>query len=157
MILSASQQIAAPQDFVLARAGEIDWVAQAARARGAEVDPPERTGTGTGIGARCRLRVPLRGQVWPLALSIEADPQPDALRFRVEAQPAVALASVRLVAAGAEATQATLRLELRPVGLQGRLLLGSLRMAQGRVQDRLHRDLAALARGAEALWRQSQG
>ena len=153
MILSASQQIAAPQEFVLARAAEIDWVAQAARARGAEMEAPERTGSGT----RCRLRVPLRGQVWPMALSIEAAPQPDALRVRVEAQPAVALASVRLVAAGIEATDATLRLELRPVGLQGRLLLGSLRMAQGRVQDRLHRDLAALARGAEALWRQSRG
>ena len=149
MILQASQRIAAPQAFVFARALEIDRLLRAAEARGAEVDPPERDGA----RLRCALRYPVRGQAVPLVLSLEPVAEAGTVTLEVAARAVVAEGRLWFAAAGAEATDMALRAELRPLGLQGRVLLGSLRMAQGQVQARLERDLAALARGAEALWR----
>ncbi|MGY6410835.1 MAG: hypothetical protein ACXIUV_07410 [Alkalilacustris sp.] len=150
MILSARQHIAAPLGFVEARAATLDWLPDAARVRG------------IGICAVTERRWSLSyrhgEQVWPMALLRDSDTAPDgALRYRIELRPMAALLRIALTPGGAEATEAALRIELRPIGLQGRLLLGPLRLAPGRVQARLERELAALAAGAEALWQRERG
>ncbi|MGY6632886.1 MAG: hypothetical protein ACXIU8_03995 [Alkalilacustris sp.] len=148
MILSATDRIAAPRDFVFARAMEFDRLARAAESRGAEVAPAEADGG----RVRYALRYPFRDSLWPVTLVLEGATPPEGLDIAVLAQVATAQGTVRFTEAAPEVTEVLLSAELRPVNMQGRLLIGSLHMLRARVQERLDRDLAALARGTEALW-----
>ncbi|MBK5927081.1 hypothetical protein [Rhodobaculum claviforme] len=152
MILTASDRIHAPRDFVFARATEFDRLARAAAGRGAEVAAPEHDGA----QVRYALRYPFRDELWPVVLMLEGATPPEGLQIALEARVATAQGAVRFSELSAEVTQVDLRAELRPVNMQGRLLIGSLHMLRARVQARLDRDLAALARGAEALWAEAR-
>ena len=152
MIISASQQIAAPREFVFARAVEFERLVRAAEGRGAEVDPPRKEGEALRYG----MRYPFRDELWPVELVLEAMVPPEGLDLRIEGKVAMADATVRFAEAGADTTAVALRAELKPLGLQGRVLIGSLHVLRSRVQERIDRDLAALARGAEALWRNAR-
>ena len=148
MILAASERIGAPRDFVFARAVEFDRLIRAAEARGAEVRPPEQDGD----RLRCALRYPFRDSLWPVVLVLQGTTPPEEMEIAVEGEVALALGSVRFLALGSDATQVDLRAELKPRNMQGRLLIGSLHVLRGRLQDRLDRDLAAMGRAAETLW-----
>lgn len=153
MILAASERIEAPRDFVFARAVEFDRLIRAAEARGAEVSPPEQDGD----RLRCRLRYPFREAMWPVALVLQGTTPPESMKIDVEGDAAMAQGVVSFLALEGEATRVDLRAELRPRSIQGRLLIGSLLVLRGRVQERLERDLAAMGRAAEALWRDARG
>ena len=148
MILAASERIAAPRDFVFARAVEFDRLARAAAARGAQIAEPERDGT----RVRYALRYPFRDSLWPVVLVLESTTPPEALEIGVESDVAIAQGEVVFLELDAALTQVDLRAEVRPRNMQGRLLLGSLNVLRGRVQQRLDRDLSTMARTAEALW-----
>ena len=153
MILAASDRIRAPRDFVFARAMEFERLARAAQGRGAEVAPPEPDGT----KVRYALRYPFRDELWPVVLVLEGAIPPEGLEIGLEARSVTAAGTVRFSDLGPDLTGVALRAELRPANMQGRMLIGSLHVVRGRVQERLDRDLAALARGTEALWAQARG
>lgn len=151
MILMASERIAAPRDFVFARAGEFDRFARAAQQRGAVVARAE----GSTDRPRYEVQYPFRDALWPAALELRGASAPEAMEVAVEATVVEALAQVAFQAPEPDWTLVEMTVTLRPRNMQGRLLLGSLHVLRGRVQQRLEGDLAALARGAEALWREA--
>ena len=153
MLFAISETVAAPRDFVFARATEFDRLTRAIEGRGATVAAAE----GTGGAPRYEVEYPFRQAMWPVALELKDRRPPDALQVAVEAAVVTALADVVFQEAPAAATRVDLSVTLSPRNLQGRLFLGSLHMVRGRVEERLREDLAALARGAEALWRADGG
>lgn len=148
MIFTASQRVSAPRTFVFERATEFDRLAQALLGRGAKV----ADATPAGGAPRFEVEYPFRDAMWPAALELQGQNPPDALTVAVQAAAVQALADFGFREAEPEVTLVELSVTLKPRNLQGRLLLGSLHVVRGRVQERLEEDLAALARGAEALW-----
>jgi hypothetical protein len=151
MIFTASERIDAPREFVFARATEFDRLARAVEGRGAQVRPA----TGAGGVPRFEMEYPFRDKLWPVVLELRETTATEAMRVGVEATVVSALAAFDFRAPGPEATEVAMTVTLSPKNMQGRLLLGSLHVVRGRVQERLDGDLAALARAAEALWRRA--
>lgn len=148
MILTSSERIAAPMDFVFARAIEFERLARAAEGRGARVSGP----VADAERPRYDVQYPFRDELWPVTLELSEVSPPAALVIALQAAVVSARAGVNFTATGAEMTLVELSVEVSPRNMQGRLLLGSLHLVRGRVQERLDGDLSALARGAEALW-----
>jgi hypothetical protein len=153
MIFTATERIGAPRDFVFARASEFDRLARAVRGRGAVVRPSE----GPGGRPRFEMEYPFRDSMWPVALDLRGAAPAEALEVGVEAAAVSAVAVFGFRAPLPDVTLVEMTVTLSPKGMQGRLLLGSLHMVRSRVQERLDGDLAALARGAERLWREAGG
>ena len=149
MIFTSSAPVAAPRDFVFARACEFDRLARAVEGRGAQVREAF-----TPEGApRYEIQYPFRQAMWPAALELKATNPPDTIDVAIEAAAVLALAEVAFLEGEGAGSRVELKVTMSPRTMQGRLFLGSLHVVRGRVQERLDEDLAALARGAEALWR----
>jgi hypothetical protein len=151
MIFTASERIGAPRDFVFARAGEFDRLVRAVERRGAVVRPADAA-PGT---PRFEMEYPFRNSMWPVALELRRSEPVEALEVGVEAAAVSAVAVFAFREPVPEVTMVEMTVTLAPRNMQGRLLLGSLHMVRGRVEQRLGGDLAALARGAERLWREA--
>lgn len=153
MLFTASERIAAPRDFVFERACEFDRLVRAIEGRGGVV---ERVAEAPGA-PRYDVQYPFRDQLWPASLELRGLDEPEAMEIGVEAKVVEALARFDFRAPEPEWTMAELSVTLKPRGMQGRLLIGSLHAVRGRVQERLDGDLAALARKAERMWRDAGG
>ena len=153
MLFTSSQRIEAPREFVFDRAREFDRLLGAVESRGGVVErvaePP--------APQRYEVQYPFRDRLWPAALELRDMTAPEAMEIAMEAAVIEALARFDFTAPEPAWTQAELSVTLKPRGMQGRLLIGSLHAVRGRVQERLDEDLAALARTAEALWRAELG
>ena len=152
MIFTSVAHVAAPRDFVFARACEFDRLARAVEGRGAVVRP----GVSALGGPRYDIEYPFRKAMWPAALELQATNPPGEMQIGIEAAAVTAKAEFAFLVVEAGGTRVELTATLTPKSMQGRLFLGSLHVVRGRVQERLDEDLSALARGAEALW-QAQG
>ena len=149
MLFTASERIEAPRDFVFERACEFDRLVRAIEDRGGVV---ERAGDAP-AAPRYDVQYPFREQLWPASLELRDLIAPEAMEIGVAAKLVEALARFDFRAPEPEFTMAELSVTLKPRGMQGRLLIGSLHAVRGRVQERLDGDLAALARTAERMWR----
>jgi hypothetical protein len=149
MIFTASERVAAPRDFVFARATDFDRLARAVETRGAVV----RSARAEDALPRFEMEYPFRDRMWPVVLELREATPAEAMRVGVEAAVVSAVAAFDFQAPEPVATEVTMTVTLSPRNMQGRLLLGSLHVVRARVQERLDGDLAALARAAEALWR----
>lgn len=148
MIFSASERIGAPRDFVFARASDFDSLARAVEGRGAVVRATE----GARGAPRFDMEYPFRNSMWPVSLELHEAMPAEAIRIGLDAAAVSAMAEFDFRAPVPEVTLVEMTVTLAPKNMQGRLLLGSLHMVRGRVQERLDGDLAALARAAERLW-----
>ncbi len=153
MIFTASERIGAPREFVFARASEFDRLARAVEGRGAVVRPGEAAPG----RPRFEMEYPFRDSMWPVALELRSSAPVEAMEVGVEAAAVTAVAAFDFRDPLPEVTLVEMTVTLAPRNMQGRLLLGSLHMVRGRVQERLDGDLAALARAAERLWREAGG
>jgi len=145
------QRIAAPRDFVFARAGEFRRLARALERRGAVVVPA----AGPSGRPRYEVQYPFRDAMWPATLELQEMSAPEWMEVTVEGKMVQAMARFDFDAPEPGITQASMTVTIKPRNMQGRVLLGSMQVFRGRIQGRLDRDFNGLARAAERLWRKA--
>lgn len=154
MKLTATHDIAAPIDFVFARANEFGRFARVAQARGGKVQrhPPDPA---AGRGLRFDVEYPFRGTLWPVGLELLDRAAPKSMRIGVSTALIAGTIDVGFAANGGDGTRVTLDVALSARSLKGQVFLGSLQVVRKRVESRLADELGKAAAGAEVLWRES--
>ena len=152
MKLTATHDIAAPVDFVFARANEFARFARVAQARGGKVQrhPPDPD---AGRGLRFDVEYPFRGTLWPVELELLDRAPPERMRIGVSAALVTGTIDVGFAPDGTGGTRVTLATAIKARSLKGQVFLGSLQVVRNKIEGRLKSELKRAGAGAEALWR----
>jgi hypothetical protein len=149
MKLSTREDIDAPIAEVFAAVSDFDSIEKRLRQRGVSVER-DAVAPPAGAGRRWQAVASWRGrQHRILAELIEVD---EGQGFAIESASGgvVCLSVVDLVALSKTRTRMLVSLDLRPTTLSSRLLIQSLRLAKGRLSERLSARAAEFARRIEA-------
>lgn len=148
MKLSTREDIEAPIGEVFAAASDFDAIERRLRQRGVSLDrdpdaPP------AGVGRRWSVDVTWRGRAHRVVSELVSVDQDQGYAIESTSGGVVCLSVVDLVALSKTRTRMLVSLDLRPTTLSSRLLIQSLRLAKGRLSERLKMRAAEFARRVE--------
>lgn len=148
MKLSTREDIEAPIETVFAALSDFAAIERQLRARGVSVEP-DPAGPDAGIGRKWQARATWRGR--PHRIDAELVSLEDGRGYSVVSTSGgvVATTEVDLVALSKNRTRMLLSIDLRPTTLSSRLLVQSLKLAKGRLSERLKTRAAEVAQRIE--------
>lgn len=154
MELSSQQRVAAPHEFVFAQASDFTAFERQALRRGIEV---ECRGGPEPLGRGWSAAVPVMGRERQVEAEVVAYDAPR--DYAVLGETSGVEIRVRVGAApdGGQHSQLVLSVALAPRNMPGRLVLQSLKLARGSLEDRLAGRLEGYAREIEARWARRAG
>ncbi len=156
MKLTTRQDIEAPLDFVYAQLTDFEAFERMALRRGAEVERIDQQPQAD-LGMGWRLKFPFRGKTRNVTLRL-AELAPDSLiGWEFESPMFEGQIRVDVIALAPRRTRMAISTDTRPVTMAARLLIQSVRLAKGRVQDRLDKASARLAGMIEERARAARG
>lgn len=144
MHFSSRADIDAAIDDVFQIMADFDGWERAALRRGAEVtrvDKPRREGP----GASWRLRFRFKGRERQLQVQVTDVDRPKRLAFSADGKLFEGDLRFDLLSLAPRRTRMAVHLDIRPLTLGARLVLQSVKLAKGKAQTRLNRNMAALA------------
>lgn len=149
MKLSTREDIEAPIDTVFARASDFAAIERQLAKRGVEI-LPDADAPSSGVGRRWSARASWRGRDHLIRSELVAYQAGRGYAVESTSGGVVCTTVVDLVALSRTRTRLLLSLDLRPTGLSSRLLLQSLKLAKGRLTDRLKSRVSDFARRVES-------
>ncbi len=156
MKFKAAEDVDAPIDFVSQRMCDFSQFEADVKGRGAELT---RVGNWTepSVGSRWRGSVQVRGKVRKIEAEVaELEPKDHALiDIAVGGMEAKYLMS--FISLSPEVTRVAAELDLKPKTLTARLILQTMKLARGRVLQRMTANLARQGNQIEAEWRRGGG
>lgn len=155
MKFSSREEIAAPSDFVFARLSDFDMLADAARARGAEILRLDARQT-PGVGQSWQAGFRWRGRQRRLLVDLVAYDPPARLGFLAESQAYQISLGLGLQDLARGRSRLLVELEVRPRSLAARIMLQSLKLGKARLQARFEQRLRLGADLLEERWRADQ-
>ena len=155
MKFKVSEDVDAPAALVWARFTEFDGIEEDVRGRGADVT---RTGAWTEpkVGAGWRGSVKVRGRQRPLTSEISALDASNRMEIQTTVGGMDALYEMTFLELRPDMTRVQAVLDLSANNLSARLALQTLKLARGRVMQRLQGFLARQGNLAEDDYRRSQ-
>lgn len=152
MKLTSRQDIEAPIDFLYAQLTDFDQFERMAMRRGAEVERrnPQHP---AGAGLSWRLRFGYRGKPRQIDVTLLRLKEQTGLDYSLDSLVVGGSAQFDLLALSAKRTRLTAVVELKPKTLAARLMLQSLRLAKGRVQQKYDSAVSKLAYALDERWR----
>jgi hypothetical protein len=148
MKLNARQDIEASASEVFRLLTDFGLWERDALRRGAEVQRTDRLAE-PGVGMTWDIRFSFRGAAREVALKVVKYEPGVALGLEFDATLLEGHANIDLVALSARRTRLQLKSEVTSKTLVGRILLQSLRLAKGRINERIQSRLAAFAVSCE--------
>ncbi|WP_162300729.1 SRPBCC family protein [Alkalilacustris brevis] len=153
--LTASQEAAAPTEFIFDQARRFRNFANQARQNGARVRRREPDPE-SGRGLRWEVAISFQGLQREFTLELLERRPPDLLRFGIESPSVEGEFRVDFTALGPGRCRVDVALALRPRTLRARLVMQGLRLSQGRMLRGLQRRLAAAVERAETAYAEGQ-
>lgn len=149
MKISTRQDIEAPLDSVYAAVTDFGAIERQLRKRGVtlERDP---SAPGEGVGRRWLAEVSWRGRAHPVASELTAMTPGRGIEVVSTSGGVVCATVVDLVALSRTRTRMLVSVEARPTTISSRLLVQSLKLAKGRLTERLEARAGDFARRIES-------
>lgn len=156
MKFKVSEDVDAPRAMVWARLTDFSGFEQDARGRGATVT---RVGNWTAAaeGVEWRGDVTVRGKSRPLSAKVTRLVAEEACVIESRIGGMDCFYEMTFVALTPEVTRVALVLDLSASTLSARLLLQTMKLARGRVMQRLQGLIARQGNAVEAAWRKQKG
>lgn len=148
MKLSTREDIEAPIETVYGAISDFAAIERELRARGVSVEP-DPAGPEAGIGRRWHARATWRGRPHAIDAELVALEAGRGYSIVSTSGGVVATTEVDLVALSKSRTRMLLSIDLRPTTLSSRLLVQSLKLAKGRLSERLKARVSEVARRIE--------
>lgn len=143
MRMSTEERVAAPADWVFARLSHAGGLERAARARGAEVT--RLRGERTGPGTAWRVAAQFRGMRREAEAAVTRHEPPRELRVEGGDGALTGAGTLVVTPEGPGACRIGVTAEIGASGLKGQALLQPLKLARGRIEDRLARQVEDVA------------
>ena len=155
MKFKVSEDVDAPRSMVWARLTDFSAMEQDARGRGATIT---RVGnwTNTAEGVEWRGEVTVRGKVRPLSAKVERFVPEDICLIESRIGGMSCIYEMSFVALTPEVTRVSVVLDLSAQTLTARLILQTMKLARGRVMQRLQGMIARQGNAVEAAWRKGK-
>lgn len=152
MKFRVSEDLDAPRSMVWARFTEFSGMEADARGRGATVT---RIGNWTtpAEGAEWRGEVKVRGKVRPVSAKIARFVPDEICLIESRIGGMTCVHEMSFIALSPEVTRVAVMLDLSAQTLAARLILQTMKLARGRVMQRLQATLARQGNAVEAEWR----
>ncbi|ROU01185.1 SRPBCC family protein [Histidinibacterium lentulum] len=155
MQFSVREDIEAPVDVVFARFSDFAHFERVALRRGAEVDRMDPS-LRAEAGARWMVRFKFRGKSREVLIRIaEMDP-PNGYTIATTSNGIEGVTTAEFVPLSPARTRLTFAAELKPRTLPARIVMQSLKLAKGRMDERLRTRITDYARDIEAGWHDGQ-
>jgi hypothetical protein len=156
MKFKVSEDVDAPRSMVWARLTDFSAMEQDARGRGATIT---RIGnwTDTAEGMEWRGEVTVRGKTRPLTAKVARLVPEEMCLIESRIGGMACVYEMSFVALTPEVTRVAVMLDLSAQTLTARLILQTMKLARGRVMQRLQGTIARQGNAAEAAWRKSKG
>jgi len=148
MDLTTRDDIEAPIAFVFDQVTDFHAFERQALRRGAEVARRDALAR-PAVGSAWDVRFDYRGRARHLVATIAAWEPPNGLSLTLSSGGIHGATAIEMIALSQGRTRLTVTTRLSASGLAARLLLQSLRLARGTLQDRLSRRVATFAREVE--------
>ncbi|MBE2277492.1 MAG: SRPBCC family protein [Rhodobacteraceae bacterium] len=156
MKLTTRQDIEAPLDFVYAQLTDFESFERMALRRGAEVERLDPSPS-PDLGMGWRLQFPFRGKTRNVTLRMTELAPASLIGCEFESPMFEGQIRIDVIALAPRRTRMAITTDTRPVTMAARLLIQSVKLAKGRVQDRLDRVSARLAGMIEERARTTRG
>lgn len=150
MKLTTKQDIEAPLDFAYSYLSDFDQFERLAARKGAKVT---RSGPAQGNGQAWDIRFKFKGKMRQVKLTLLKAERDAVLSFSLESPMFEGISQIDLVRLGPGQTRMVAALDFRPKTLTARLFIQSMKLARGRVQRKLDKGGAKLARAIADQWR----
>jgi hypothetical protein len=156
MKFKVSEDVDAPRSMVWARLTNFSAMEQDARGRGATVT---RVGNWSDIaeGVEWRGEVTVRGKVRPLSAKVTRLVPEEMCLIESRIGGMACVYELSFVALTPEVTRVAVVLDLSAQTLTARLILQTMKLARGRVMQRLQGMIARQGNAVEADWRKGKG
>lgn len=156
MKFKVSEDVDAPRSMVWDRLTDFSTVEQDARGRGATIT---RVGnwTDTAEGVEWRGEVTVRGKVRPLSAKVARLVPEEMCLIESRIGGMACVYEMSFVALTPEVTRVSVVLDLSAQTLTARLILQTMKLARGRVMQRLQGMIARQGNAVEAAWRKGKG
>ena len=148
MKFSTRQDIAAPLEFVFARAADFAAIERQILRRGIDLQRT-RAGDASGVGLAWSAQVRIRGRARRIDATVAAFDAPNLYRVEGASEGLRYVATVETIGLSRSRTRLLVALELRPTTLTSRILLQSARLAKGRLSGRFDSRVAAFSQDIE--------
>lgn len=148
MIFETKEDINAPLEQVFPFLADFAAFERSALRRGAEVKRSDSLRQ-PGPGMMWDIKAGLRGKMREFHLEMVSFDPPNAMRFHTKTPGVDGVMDIELIALSRKSTRLSIRLEMTPGNLTGRLLLQSLKLTRGTIANRVNGRLFEFARGLE--------
>ena len=155
MKLKVAEDVDAPIGFVFAHMSSFTQFETEIRGRGADLT---RVGNWTeaGLGVRWRGSVQVRGKMRKIEAEVAEWVPDDTIVTETTVGGMDARYQMTFIALSPEVTRVATELDLKPRTLTARLIIQTMKLARGRVLQRMTATLARQSNEIEGAWRQSQ-
>ena len=149
MKLTTKLDVEAPLDFVYGYLSDFDQFERMALRRGAklEVEGPEA------VGRIWRIRFKAKGKLRAINLQLTHLLPEAVIGLSLDSSLFAGLSQIDMLRLGSTKTRLVMAVDFRPKTLAARIFIQSLKLARGRVQKRLDKRAAKLAKLIEEQWR----
>lgn len=156
MKFKVSEDVDAPRPMVWARLTDFTGMEQDARGRGATI---VRVGNWaqTAEGVEWRGEVTVRGKTRPLSAKVTRFVPDEICLIESRIGGMSCVYEIGFVALTPEITRVAVTLDLSAQTLTARLILQTMKLARGRVMQRLQGTIARQGNAVEAAWRKQKG
>jgi hypothetical protein len=148
MELSASEDIEIPLDQLFAKVSDFSKIEKMAMRRGVDVQRTDRASSNC-VGMSWRAQFKFRGKSREALITLEEYDPPQSLRFHTVSDGLDTDLTIDLVALSRQRTRLSFSAALQPKTLSARLLVQSFKLARGRIDRKLGKRMAGLARDLE--------
>lgn len=149
MHLSSRTDVEAPIEFVYSVLTDFEGWERAGLRRGAEVSRTDKL-RAPGPGMAWDVGFRFRGKDRRLSIKLTALEPKQRLAFRGVGRLVDGEMSLDILSLSPKRTRVTMHVDIRPLTLGARLFLQSMKIAKGRVQQRLNKRLETFAREIES-------
>lgn len=148
MIFETKEDINAPIEQVFPLITDFAALERSALRRGAEVKRLDNLRQ-PGPGMIWDIKAGLRGKRREFQLEMVSFDPPNGMRLHTKTTGVDGVMDIELIALSRSSTRMSIRLEMTPGNLTGRLLLQSLKLARGSISNRVSGRMHEFARGIE--------
>ena len=152
MKFSTREDIDAPIEFVFDQLTDVSSLERAALRRGAQVERLDGGGPAA-VGAAWRIVFEFRGKTREMETRVTGLDRPNEIVVTSVGSGIEGITTLELVPLAKGRTRLAFRQELKPTSLTARLLVQSLKLAKGQLQDRLKKRLDTMGRDIEGRHR----